>query len=552
MYLDNGKISTRQVLRIGILENIPVGIILVPFITTRLAGTYHIFALLFGLIMFSLYCIIIYGFSRSFPLGFIDTLHTSMGTFGRILEGIYSLRYVIKASLVALFFSLIVQQYMLRSFNLWVIIISFVLICGYGSARDIEKRGRLLEFLFWWMIIPLIFVVVFSITNIQWEVFSIPKLDVSVITSGSLWAGSYGVLIVLSSVELMIMTIYRERKHQWKNSLNIFIWIVIAIVLSYIYVVGILGEGWVRHGQGSALNVMQASSFANGTVERLDYPIFAFWIIGVFATASGYMFYAKEFAGSMFRLEREKSYKWATLAITLLVLIAMILYNVSWFRDFVVAYILWADIAISLIIPTILLIVQKCRQSSLQKTSEHSMEKVSAGNVIKLFFLITCTSLIFTGCEGEKMVNELVNGISESEAIDRKTPSLEGRSYIIRLAISTDHEASEQSYGFAFESADLSDYSGDSGGSLKTNTYSCGAGSINEAIEMFYNENGTTPDMGHMENLLFDGSWQDYTPLLEEFSTMPNVSKAISVIDSSDKEYTLRELIKNMYDAIDA
>lgn len=552
MYLDNGKISTRQVLRIGILENIPIGIILVPFITTKLAGTYHIFALLFGLILFSLYCLIIYGFSRSFPLGFIDTLHTSMGLFGRILEGVYTLRYIIKASLVALFFSLIVQQYMLRSFNLWVIIISFVLICGYGSARDIEKRGRLLEFLFWWMIVPLIFVVVFSITNIQWDVFSIPKMDISVITSGNLWAGSYGVLIVLSSVELMIMTIYRERKHQWKNSLNIFIWIVIAIILAYIYVVGILGEGWVRNGQGSALNVMQASSFANGTIERLDYPIFAFWIIGVFATASGFMFYAKEFAGSMLRLERAKSYKWVTAATTLLVLITMILYNVSWFREFVVVYILWADIAISILVPFILWVVQKTRQIAKQRTPKAAAKKIPAGNVIKLFLFMACTSIILTGCEGEDIVNDLMGGISQSKAIDRKTSSLEGRSYVIRLAISADTEASEPSYGFAFETADLSEYSGDAGGSLKTNTYSCKAASVDEAIELFSSENGTTPDMGHMETLLFDGDWQDYTALLKEISTIPNISKAISVTDSLGSDYTLRELIKTMYDTEDS
>ncbi|MCM1399292.1 MAG: spore germination protein [Clostridium sp.] len=551
MYLDNGKISTRQVLRIGILENIPIGIILVPFITTRLAGTYHIFALFFGLVLFSLYALLIYGFSRSFPLGFIDTLHTSMGLFGRILEGIYSLRYIIKASLVALFFSLIVRQYMLRSFNLWAIIISFVLICGYGSARDIEKRGRLLEFLFWWMIVPLIFVVVFSITNIQWDIFSIPPMDISVIASGDLWAGSYGVLIVLSSVELMIMTIHRERKHQWKNSLNIFIWIVISIILSYIYVVGILGEGWVRNGQGSALNVMQASSFANGTVERLDYPIFAFWIIGVFATASGFMFYAKEFAGSMLRLERAKSYKWVTCAITLLVLITMLLYNFSWFREFAVAYILWADIAISLLVPSILWIVQKYRQAAKQHATKPSTSyqktSIPVKNMVKFFLIIAITSVIFTGCEGKKIADELVGGISQSQAIDRKTPSLEGRSYVIRLGISTDTDASGPIYGFAFETADLSEYSGDSGGSLKTNSYSCKAASVDEAIELFFSENGTIPDMGHMETLLFDGDCQAYTELLEELSTMPNISKAISVTDSHGNEYTLRNLIKQMY-----
>ena len=167
MYLDNGKISARQAFRIGILENIAVGIIFIPYLVTGLAGKFHIIAFMLGLCLFALYGIIIYYYSVCFPMGFIDMLHTSMGGFGRVLEGIYSLRYMIKAAVISVFFALIVQEYMLPSFNLWAILISFVVISGYGAARDIEKRGRLLEFLFWWMIIPLILVAVLSITNIK-------------------------------------------------------------------------------------------------------------------------------------------------------------------------------------------------------------------------------------------------------------------------------------------------------------------------------------------------------------------------------------------------
>jgi len=48
--LDNGKLSERQVFRIGVIENIAVGIVLLPFVAINIAGKMHVWALLTGVI----------------------------------------------------------------------------------------------------------------------------------------------------------------------------------------------------------------------------------------------------------------------------------------------------------------------------------------------------------------------------------------------------------------------------------------------------------------------------------------------------------------------
>ena len=542
MYLDNGKISARQAFRIGILENIAVGIIFTPYLVTGLAGKFHIIAFMLGLCLFALYGIIIYYYSVCFPMGFIDMLHTSMGGFGRVLEGIYSLRYMIKAAVISVFFALIVQEYMLPSFNLWAILISFVVISGYGAARDIEKRGRLLEFLFWWMIIPLILVAVLSITNIKWDSFSLPVLNRNDFTSGGIWEGSYSILIPLSSVELMMMTLQREKKRSWKNDLAILLWIIITMILAYVYVVGIIGAGWAGSGQGSALNVMQTISVSGNTVRRLDYPVFAFWIIGVFATVSGYIFYAKEFTGSMLRFEEEKSYRKALAVITLLVLIFIALFNADWWRNFVVTYMIWADIAISLIVPGILLAVMK-----------YGERKKPA---LKILLLCIAVSFTLTGCKGRDIMDGLVGGVLSAEAKASKAPSIEGRAYVTELKIEGGNTLElatltdagyEKSYIFTFKIADLSEYKGDTGAKLKTEEYSFEGISLEDAVNAFNKKNKMMPDMGHMKKIVLSGSWQSYRDILLETSEMPNVSKSTKVETTGEGEYTLTELIREVY-----
>lgn len=581
MYLDNGKISARQAFRIGILENIAVGIIFIPYLVTGLAGKFHIIAFLLGLCLFALYGIIIYYYSVCFPMGFIDMLHTSMGGFGRVLEGIYSLRYMIKAAVISVFFALIVQEYMLPSFNLWAILISFVVISGYGAARDIEKRGRLLEFLFWWMIIPLILVAVLSITNIKWDSFSLPVLNRNDFTSGGIWEGSYSILIPLSSVELMMMTLQREKKRSWKNDLAILLWIIITMILAYVYVVGIIGAGWAGSGQGSALNVMQTASVSSNTVRRLDYPVFAFWIIGVFATVSGYIFYAKEFAGSMLRFEEEKSYRKALAVITLLVLIFIALFNADWWRNFVVTYMIWADIAISLIVPGILLAVMKYgerkkqtgengrekkdkeknsreendRENNREKDNEIGLRKGKI-EILKLLLLCIAVSFTLTGCKGRDIMDGLVGGVLSAEAKASKAPSIEGRAYVTELKIEGGNTLElatltdagyEKSYIFTFKIADLSEYKGDTGAKLKTEEYSYEGINLEDAVNAFNEKNKMIPDMGHMKKIVLSGDWQGYMDILLETSDMPNVSKSTKVETTGEEEYTLTELIREVY-----
>jgi len=539
--LDNGKLSERQVFRIGVIENIAVGIVLLPFVAINIAGKMHVWALLTGVIFTFIYAAIMYGYSKCFPEGMIQALNDNMGLFGKLLELIYVFRYIIKAALILLFFGSIIQEYMLRSYNIWVIVIPFILICGYGASRDIEKRGRLIELLFWWMIVPLIMVAVFAISNVDWnslpgQLFGLGYSDYDNKITDIL-KGGYFILIIMSSVELMMFTFSHQKENNWQNALKIIIWILIAVVFAYIFIVGILGTLWVKSNSTAALNVMEASAFPGGAVERMDYPVLAFWIIGIFTVISGYMFYAKEFAGELVRAEKGKTYMWIMLAIIVLVIMEMLVWNYKVTGNLMFKYIVMFDVAISIIVPLLVLIAKKGKASARKIT-------------VFLSFLISAS--MFGGCEKKFVDSEVLKDKRVNfEALNNKQLSLENRDYVITLAISENAKSNDE-YKFSFETADLSEYKGDSGKSLKTNKFKCEAKSIEDAIEEYYKENEKQLDLGHMKDIVIKNQKKKIKSnlLILEMSEMPGINKSVEVriiTKKESKKHVLRELIKNVY-----
>lgn len=543
MYLENGKISDRQCFRIGILENIAVGMVIIPYITANVAGKWHFPALLTGLLFTVLYSGIIFLLSREFPQGFIVYIEESLGIFGKLILGIYALRYIIRGGLIIIFFGGIIQEYMLRSFNMAWIIIPFILICCYGGGNGIEKRGRLMELLFWWMLVPIIIVGVFSISNLDRK--AIPLMFSTISMRGAegnisnILLGAYLVLVCLSSLELMMFTLTRQKKNTWENALKILLWIIIAMVMSHIFIISILGRVWTGTSSTSVFSVMEATSLG-GTVERMDYPVLGFWIIGIFATVSGYMYYSKKIINSIIGSDRYRS----ILPVGILFAVSTYLWRFKAVAKVLTWYTVWADIWIGLGIPLIILAVKRKREKAFLKGT--------------LTMLIVLSAVSLTGCRSVKNTVELTREINTGfSSLNQKNVSLENRDYVAILTVDTGETGSEISgeggseayYSFKFTIADLEDYKGSSQGNLKKKYYECIAVDLKEALASYSLENDRQLDMGHVwEIVLKLDYWEPQTLwLIRELESMPSVPKSVTVTDSRGNELPLRELIKLLY-----
>lgn len=97
---------------------------------------------------------------------------------------------------------MILQRYLLQSFSVWWIFLPFLGITLYGASKSMEGRGRMFEFLFGWMVVPLILIVVFSVSNI--DIGAIMQGITSQSEVSGVFKGAYAILLALSPLELQL------------------------------------------------------------------------------------------------------------------------------------------------------------------------------------------------------------------------------------------------------------------------------------------------------------------------------------------------------------
>ncbi len=530
MYTQNNMISVRQCFRTGILENITLGMVVIPYVAVNLAGKWHFPAMLIGLLMGGVYMAVMYALSKSVTKDTLENLKNLKGVGGAI--GIlYSIRFLIRIGIVLYFFGKTMQEYLLQSYNLWVIIIAFVLVCGYGAARDIEKRGRMLELLFPWMVVPIILVAVFAISNINLDELleGLRGVNYENIRGEAgfldvLKAG-YVCFLVMSTSELLLFTMPYQKENSWRNALKLGLWILISIFLAYIFIIGILGGHWVASDSQAALNVMEAAFIPGGFIERADYPVLIFWVIGVFAIVSGYIFYARkgwEICRACIKGSAVTKGKLSLWIVMILACLAAWLWSLPNISVYLAQYMLWADVAISLIIPVILL----NRSGSI--TSLKAVKKQLGAVVIVV--LITAS---LSGC-----VNK------EFAPISKARESIEEREYVTNITFNGEED-------ITFTVADIKKYIKDATGTFETKEEKLKGESLAQVMDDYHRENGRQLDIGHLDGITFkDVADERVREYALEMSNMSHMGKSVVVTikdSQGEKKIDLRQLIKCAY-----
>ena len=364
--MNDNCLTERQGFRIAILENIALPMMLIPYVTVRAAGDKHIIAMVIGVIIAFIYVLLLYSYSRMLPMGIDREAYLAPGVMGNVINIIYPVRFTLRAATISLFFAEVVRRFLLINSSKYIILCSFVLICIYGASLSTNKRGRLMELLFLWVIVPLILTAVFSVNSLSLDSFRISINESNTVIKdvslyGGVAGGAYSVWIVLSSLELLLFSFSNIKNISRCDAIRVNIWIGCTILLSYFYIIGILGAGFAGSSSFAAFNVMEAATFPGSAVNRMDYLILVFFSIGIFATVSGYIFWSKSCLMRLNCFVRRADKGYVYIVIGLMLMAGMIALNTPGIGRVLVSYIYKADVFVGIVLPLMVIAGRRAR-----------------------------------------------------------------------------------------------------------------------------------------------------------------------------------------------
>ncbi len=529
--MNKEPLTERQFFRVGILENLVLPIVLIPYVTANTDTGWHWLVFFLGLIAFGFYGYILFFYGKK-KRQFMEYMENGFTKFSYVLKSFYALRFSLKAGLILIYFSTAITTFLLPNTNVWLIIVIFASVCGMSLNGETEKRGRLLELLFLWLILPLILFAVFSISGIDVGGMTVNTPANTSHSAFKIIRGSAFVVLTFTTCELLTFYYPRIKEHAGIITVKIYTWIIISVVMSYLLVMGILGPGWVATNPFASFFVMESGTGRTGAINRMDYLILSFFIIGLFAVISGYLYRSKSLIFNMFSKSRPtkdkkalpKSAKDNTERIciiisTLLVILFALLWSEETIARVLLFYLVCIDIPVSLVVP---ISITNCSRLEFPK-------KVKS--ILTIVFFIGI-SLTLGGCTKKK-----------------DNLSIENKDYVITLEISP---AENDAYTFSFHTINLSEYKGEQPSLKEDAAYETTTDSINLALNEYALENERNLDLAHMKSIKIHANHaslmenENLSKLILEFEYMIDVQKSIEV-KLVDKETTLKELIKNIY-----
>ena len=205
----------------------------------------------------------------------------------RWVTWIYYLRFLINAGFFYMCIVSLSRQYLMPGRSGYLIGFPLVLLAYQMNRGGLKERGRVMEGIFWFVLAPVLFVLLLSVGNLSFD---------QLVTDGFQWKtfaqGSFLLLALLHPIELAWF--YRGDMKQGDMKLRSLLGVTLLFVGIFVVTVGSLGRELTLFDRNPVMSMAQGAAMPGGIMARLDIFLIAFWIVGVFCVFSGYLFYANE------------------------------------------------------------------------------------------------------------------------------------------------------------------------------------------------------------------------------------------------------------------
>lgn len=413
MYLDNEKISRRQMKRLIVFNIFSISALIIPRIAVRTAARDGLIAIIIAII-FALTYIAFIGFISRNMSGNLIKYSKEKG--GRLITFIIGIFYIVKyfASLVfcGRLFAEVINETLLEDTNVRFIILMLILISAYSASKGFEVRARITELLYFIVLVPIALFLLIGLKSV--DMANILPLYTE--SNSNIIYGGYAVFITFSTLEFMIFSMhfikneaikskpehkYNDKQEKafkiFKNKnlnyiLNALVIAGVIDILLYIVTVGILGVNDTKEKLWSAINMIQIVDLPAGFLQRHDAFIISIWMLSIFTLTSGFLYYLLMISKQILRLD---SQNYMILPYIILLFAACIIpIDTEVYFWYFKKYMMIIGIPGSFILPLLVLIIGKVRDffQGIRHGKNYNVLK----NIVLLMLLPTL--LISTAC----------------------------------------------------------------------------------------------------------------------------------------------------------
>lgn len=326
MFSENQKISGRQAFRLLTYDLLGLSTLLMPTVLAKVSGRDGIFCIIIGILAGLLYLRLIKVIIKDMKGTFLDYLEQKLGVLvGKIVQIGYLIYFVLLAGYTAYLFSDIVLKNLLREESFWLVLVLILLLSGYGLWGGIEGRARVYELLFWFIMIPLFFMLFSAVNEIEVDYWT-PVFSVG---AAGIAGGSYYVFLCMALVFLVLFlgsyVVNKETLfHAGKKAL-VFAGTVHGVL--YLILLGIFGAKALSTMDFPAITLMSTVKISGGFLKRADAFMFAIWFFTLYALLNSAAFYGGTVLRQLVRWKDGKKKLWTgerAASVSVLVLALMI------------------------------------------------------------------------------------------------------------------------------------------------------------------------------------------------------------------------------------
>lgn len=363
MYVENGKISDRQTFRLFVFDLLGIGTLLLPPYLAKLTGIDGIFAILLGGICGYVYLLYLGFIIRKIKMDAGSYLQQNGGkAIQWISFGYISLHSIFTSGFCAYVFTNLMQHALLKEESFGVILFVTMLLAAYAIGGGIENRARVYEVLFWFIFIPYVIMMLFSIRDVKPEYLS-SFFDVS---ARSFFEGSYLVFLLLTPLFFSIFLLEKRdtsSKTYGTGMIKIvsraLLFSVVVFLGSYVILIGCFGEKGLAAMRYPVITLMSTVQFKGSFIKRMDALMIGVWFFTLFALINLHLHYGVEM---MNKIKGSVRMWQIGIATALVYAVAYFMENSEGFVRVFLGYYSYVAVPVMILGPLVLLLIKRNKQ----------------------------------------------------------------------------------------------------------------------------------------------------------------------------------------------